>query len=278
MHHTTWFQSRMLRMRLLSLCIFFPHAIMDASSLMAPKFQLQPSDSDFPSLVDSLHARKLKYDAVGLGRGGDNSIRHERLSPKTSDQYSNTSDVVHVAKILNASSKWILAAANLLGVYVFREEGAFLVIGCIFACFGTEHVLKPLWNQARPLNSPLVDPGMPSSHSLASFFVAVAWSHVLLKDGGQGTTRLLLYSIATLVASLRTICGYHTLAQISVGALLGICLGHGWMSLVWKRCQLEQLIHSHPITKWLIWSFYGAGSAIFIVRIMSKWISHELFH
>jgi membrane-associated phospholipid phosphatase len=179
--------------------------------------------------------------------------------------------VLQVAKILNAGSKWILAGANLFGVYRFREEGAFLVIGCILACFATEHGLKPMWNQARPANAPLADPGMPSSHSLASFFVAMAWTHSIIPG-----KRLLFGSIATLVASLRILCGYHTLAQISVGAILGISLGHGWMAFVWQKCNLAQLLETQPIVvKWWIWSIYGTGSVLFIWKIMSKWISQS---
>jgi membrane-associated phospholipid phosphatase len=182
--------------------------------------------------------------------------------------------LLEIAKILNAASKWILAGANLFGVYRFREEGAFLVIGCILACFATEHGLKPMWNQARPANAPLADPGMPSSHSLASFFVAMAWTHSIIPG-----KRLLFGSIATLVASLRILCGYHTLAQISVGAILGISLGHGWMTFVWQKCNLAQLLETQPIVvKWWIWSIYGTGSVLFIWKIMSKWISQSSSH
>eukprot|EP00980_Cylindrotheca_fusiformis_P019859 scaffold6968_cov91-Cylindrotheca_fusiformis.AAC.3 len=203
-------------------------------------------------------------------RGGDASSR-QKPNQRWTTRQGPVVALMQIASILNAASKWILAAANLLGVYQYREEGAFLVIGCILACFGTEHGLKPLWNQARPLNAPLADPGMPSSHSLASFFVAVAWSQVL---SGK---RILFFSIAAVVASLRTICGYHTVAQISVGAILGMSLGHEWMAFMWKQC-MAKLLRSHPVMKWWIWSIYGIGSVIFIWKFMAKWISHGLLH
>ena len=181
------------------------------------------------------------------------------------------------AILLNASSKWLLASANLYGVIRYRDPGAFLCTGCILACFGTEHVLKPLWNQARPVGSPMADPGMPSSHSLGSFFVAIGWAHILRDvEKSIGDPLVLFLGISTAVASLRIICGYHTIAQVLVGALLGSVLGHGWIDWIWNRMGIKQFLYTHATVRWTIWSTYILGSVLFIVKIMSKWIDRRM--
>ncbi|CAJ1932746.1 unnamed protein product [Cylindrotheca closterium] len=183
----------------------------------------------------------------------------------------------HCAIILNASSKWLLASANLYGVIRYRDPGAFLCTGCIVACFVAEHVLKPLWNQARPLGAKLADPGMPSSHSLGSFFVAIGWAHLLRDlEGNMEDPLLLFLGISSLVASLRIICGYHTVAQVVVGALLGLFLGHGWIDWIWNRLNVKTFLYTHATVRWIIWSAYISGSLLFICKIMSKWIDRQM--
>lgn len=202
---------------------------------------------------------------VFLPRGGD------AFPNRTNEKVSNAKrlkgvpkdNILNVLAFLNKSSKWILAAANLVGVILFKEEGAYIVIGCIGATFFTELALKPIINQGRPANSPLSDPGMPSSHSLSSFFVAIAWANLL----GQ---KYVLLGIATFVASLRMICGYHTFAQISVGAVLGLGFGQGWMTLM-NQLQSVTSMSSYEVKRW-IWCTYVSGSVLFIWKIMSKWI------
>jgi dolichyldiphosphatase len=162
---------------------------------------------------------------------------------------------------VNASSKWLIAAANLIGVWLHKEEGPFIVVGCIAASFLTENVLKHVINQGRPPGSPLSDPGMPSSHSLASFFLAITWMSVV----GQ---RLLFLGLATLVATLRIVCGFHTLAQIAVGAILGSIFGLVWIVLGHGLQQFG----NPEILRVCIWFAYVCGSVLFIWKIMAKWL------
>lgn len=182
-----------------------------------------------------------------------------------------------IAILLNASSKWLLASVNLYGVIRYRDPGAFLCIGCILACFGTEHILKPLWNQARPLGSSLADPGMPSAHSLGSFFMAIGWAHLLRDlEHDKNDPLPLFLVISTIVASLRIICGYHTIAQVAVGALLGLGLGHGWIDCIWNRLGIKSFLCTHAAVRWIIWSAYITGSVLFIWKIMYKWIDRRM--
>ena len=186
------------------------------------------------------------------------------------DAYSHTTSTltIHshqvfpaVLHYLNNSSKWILAVANLIGVWM-HKEGPFIVLGCIVASFLTENVLKRVINQGRPKGSPLSDPGMPSSHSLACFFLAFAWMSFLAGH------EILFLGLATFVATLRVVCGYHTLAQISVGAVLGSVFGLSWVAL---GRSVQTLGHPEIVQK-VIWFTYVCGSALFIWKIMPKWI------
>jgi len=204
-------------------------------------------------------------------RGCDNSDGD--IVPLTNNESKTLKSVgdilLRCAVLLNASSKWLLTIANLYGVIRYREPAAFLCIGCILAFFGTEHLLKPLWNQARPACAPRADPGMPSSHSLGSFFACFAWVHILQGVEGGDPTALLL-GISSIIASLRIVCGYHTIAQVVVGAILGLVLGDGWMKLVWFGFDLKALMYAHPTLRCLLWLTYGSGTLIFIWKMISK--------
>jgi dolichyldiphosphatase len=202
-----------------------------------------------------------------ISRIHDNHLEIKRQSRMslTEDTMKRKSSEISIVFVnsLNASSKWVLAAANLTGVWVYKEDGALIVIGCIAASFFTEKVLKPFLNQARPSNSPLSDPGMPSSHALASFFVAVGWTKLL----GNGT---LLVGVAAMVSVLRVLCGFHSLLQIFVGSFLGVIFGVTWMKVVKILKYFAE--DDSLFLKKCIWSTYSTGSLLFICKIMPSWI------
>jgi membrane-associated phospholipid phosphatase len=170
---------------------------------------------------------------------------------------------------LNSSTKWLVSLANIIGVWCRpqRFHGPFIVVGSIAAVYFTAY-LKKVINQGRPDGSPFTDPGMPSSHSLVSFFLAISWSRtVLVAVGGSDW---LLMAVALVVAGLRVICGYHSVAQIAVGAVLGTLLGHGWVLLGdWLHGTNPQLAFA------LAWSAYLAGSTVYIRRDMRKWVAED---
>eukprot|EP00957_Ditylum_brightwellii_P208580 15358113-Ditylum_brightwellii.AAC.1 len=110
---------------------------------------------------------------------------------------------------------------------------------------------------------------MPSSHSLVSFFAAVSWMSTVGTHAGNVGRALLLGSAMT-VAALRVACGYHTFAQITVGAIIGSVLGKGWSVL-------GSALHvSNPNATFVFaWTAYLFGSALFISKKMKSWITHE---
>jgi membrane-associated phospholipid phosphatase len=165
---------------------------------------------------------------------------------------------------LNSSTKWLVTAASIVAVWSRPHQffGPFIVVGSIAAVYLTV-VLKGVINQGRPEGAPFADPGMPSSHSLVSFFLAVAWKSLVGCDG-------ILVAAAAAVATLRVVCGYHTIPQIAVGAVLGSGMGYGWFAL-------GKIFHaSNPKLAFaLAWSAYLGLSAIYIQRDMRKWLTEH---
>lgn len=169
---------------------------------------------------------------------------------------------------LNAATKWIVSVAVTAGVFWNPRHfrGPYIVVGSIAANYMAE-ILKKIINQGRPEGAPFTDPGMPSSHALVSFFVAMAWNNAL---GGVGTPWLL--GSALTISSLRVLCGYHTVPQIVVGGTLGTLLGHAWMAL---GALLGK--QNHEATFVFSWLAYIVGSAIYIKKNMIKWVTEEKY-
>ena len=129
-------------------------------------------------------------------------------------------------------------------------------------------------NQGRPDGAPFTDPGMPSSHSLTCFFIASAWNLVLAASSSPAKwivpVQGFVWAGAATVAWLRVVCGYHSWAQIGVGAGLGSLLGSGWIQ--WGKL-LYQLCPA--TTFYTFWGLYVSGAALFISKNMKDWITHE---
>lgn len=164
---------------------------------------------------------------------------------------------------LNDSTKWLVVAAQTAAVWTRRDfVSPFIVIGSIAVAFSTA-ALKKAINQARPAGSPFADPGMPSSHALVSMFAATAWAVHLRSPPATAW----LVSAAALVAALRVVCGYHTWAQVGVGATLGACSARSWM-------QLPAWAHVDPASAGAlraVFACYLSGSALFIAKKMATW-------
>ena len=171
---------------------------------------------------------------------------------------------------LNASTKWLIPLACTIGVWarVHRYEGPFVIIGSILSAYFTI-VLKRIVNQRRPDGAPFADPGMPSSHSLLSFFLAVAWSTLAFPSSPVVSGSLLV--CAGFVALLRVICGYHSWAQIAVGSILGCSMGFSWAKL-----GSFVATHGHPTAVFRAsWIVYLVGSVFYAFKTMRPWLYEE---
>lgn len=166
-------------------------------------------------------------------------------------------------RLANASTKWLVVGANTAAVLSLRGFlPPFLTLGSIGATYGTEG-LKLAINQRRPDGAPFTDPGMPSSHALVSVFLAVGWAQLARSRSVSAA----LLAAAAVISVLRVLCGYHTYAQIAVGAVLGAATAVAWMAL-----GVALLAAADPrLALVLVWSAYLGGSALFIVTKMAKW-------
>jgi len=199
-----------------------------------------------------------------------------RQSDSAGDAIS--SRVPQFVRSLNSSTKWLVTLGNTIGVWYRPKsfQGPYIIAGAIASVYFTD-VLKKLINQSRPGNAVLDDPGMPSSHSLVSFFLAVGWIGAISASDMVGHAALLgkigLAIAAATVAILRVVCGYHTWAQIGVGAALGMALGQAWVVLG-RSLHLQNATLLHHVS----WATYLAGSALFIRTNISKWHREHKHH
>ena len=78
------------------------------------------------------------------------------------------------------------------------------------------------------------------------------------------------------MSGLRVACGFHTLAQVAVGAAVGGAGALGWMGAgaaltrgaLARGAARGALAHA-------VWACYFVGSALFIGKKMRSWLGHE---
>jgi hypothetical protein len=172
---------------------------------------------------------------------------------------------------MNASTKWLVTIANSVAVWARPSnfQGPFIVLGSILAVYFTV-ALKKLINQGRPDGSPFADPGMPSSHSLVSFFSVACWVSVLPASLKSLEVSLLLWASASAVALLRVICGYHSYAQIGVGATLGSFLGWAWIT-----GGTAMNVANPRLTFMVSWITYLIGATVYISKDIPRWLGKD---
>lgn len=214
--------------------------------------------------ISALRDAKQRLQTVTLSQS-DSSAAEAAVMP---------SQVPSIVRKLNSNTKWLVTIGNTIGVWSRKSfQGPFIIAGAIASVYLTDVLI----NQSRPDTSVLVDPGMPSSHSLVSFFLAVGWIGAISESGLSGNAEVIgkicLAVCAATVAVLRVVCGYHTWAQIGVGAALGSVMGQAWVALGHAlNLQYPKTLHN------ISWTLYLAGSALFIKTNISKWHREHKHH
>lgn len=134
--------------------------------------------------------------------------------------------------LLGSSTQWVVAG-SVGAALVTRADADTLVwvVGSLFnAAFSK--ILKKSINQVRPDGSQLKDPGMPSSHAMSLFFLGTYLVIALQQYGVTGwlgppwpldaaETQALIALYAITASLWRVKAGFHTLPQVSVGAVVG---------------------------------------------------------
>ncbi|KAF8396626.1 hypothetical protein HHK36_018250 [Tetracentron sinense] len=126
--------------------------------------------------------------------------------------------------------------------FIFRRElqAMFFAIGLLLSQFLNELAKKSV-QQDRPESCALLemcDYGWPSSHAQYMFFFAVYFTLLTYIGIGLASERQKVivgsipWPLAFLTMYSRVYLGYHTVAQVFAGAILGIVLGALWFWVV----------------------------------------------
>ena len=150
-----------------------------------------------------------------------------------------SNSVVVGLKAVDKADKWLVSGTVFL--LVVRHWGVaamWALLGALLNAIVCK-VTKKLLNQPRPGTAEKVDPGMPSSHACSLMFLSVYaaclfWTHgetnvYAAAVGVSGTiAAAAMLSLGALLSSLRYMFGHHTIAQVAVGAALGITDSFLW--------------------------------------------------
>jgi len=128
----------------------------------------------------------------------------------------------------------ILAVVGHASVLTVKRElsSIFLFLG-VLLCVVLNEVLKHFLVQPRPQGSFKDGHGMPSNHSQLSFFYATSLTLLWrqrwrISDSWRIILSCLAYLIAFCVAFSRVFSGVHSLDQVVVGAVVGVCFALLW--------------------------------------------------
>ncbi len=166
---------------------------------------------------------------------------HRRMAPTSSSTSSSSllkTTSLKAFELVGKSTRWTVASMVAVVLLVRRDAAMvnFTVGAILNAVLGK--VLKRLIKEARPDGAVLEDPGMPSSHAMALFYMTAFITAALCQGKGLGLpawwpvdyrAAIALVGVYVAVASSwRVFSGLHTQAQIGVGALVGSGVGVAW--------------------------------------------------
>ncbi|XP_021751580.1 lipid phosphate phosphatase gamma-like [Chenopodium quinoa] len=128
--------------------------------------------------------------------------------------------------------------------FFFRRElqGMCFALGLIISQFISESI-KSCVQQSRPETCALLEVceshGWPSSHSQYMFFFATYFTLLSYRKAGffggnenKWIVEVIAWFMAVLTMFSRVYLGYHTIAQVSAGAILGTVLAWSWYWVV----------------------------------------------
>lgn len=169
---------------------------------------------------------------------------------------------------LNKSTKWVVSIGTVAAIFLEPTSmyGPYIGVGGILSVYLTD-VLKQLIHQGRPNGAPFADPGMPSTHSFVTFFLAASWRLVY----PSATVDVTLFLLAFCITALRVVCGYHTLAQVGVGAVTGCITGHLWTCLG----DVLQGKVGGAIVRDVSWGGFVVVALVFCDKNVKKWLNEE---
>ncbi|KAM3572863.1 hypothetical protein VYU27_005166 [Nannochloropsis oceanica] len=198
-------------------------------------------------------------------------------TPPPSSPFSSSfsqSTLLKGFELVGKSTRWTVA--SLVAVVLLLRRDAAMVnftVGAILnALLGK--TLKRIIKEARPDGAVLEDPGMPSSHAMALFYMTSFITAALCESKGLGgalplwwpfnyittISSVILYVLTA--SSWRVFSGLHTPAQILVGAGMGSGVGVGWQF----KCRTRM---NEEVGRWLYARFEGGRVPLsYLVGVM----------
>lgn len=178
-----------------------------------------------------------------------------------------------VLEVLNNATKWAVSCAA-FGTLLWRRDllAAWCVLGSVVAAVNCR-ILKLAINEARPSDRK-ADPGMPSAHAQSlgflSTFVSVA-AAASLGTSSPGWLALVVGvpSLGIFLAWLRVALGYHTVAQVVVGWLVGSCSAAAWH--LWGHRSVLPAAAQQPQLQAQLYAATAAAVAFFIYQNVRRW-------
>lgn len=193
-------------------------------------------------------------------------------SPPPSSLMSFKTSSLQAFQLLGKSTRWTVASLVAVMLLVRRDAAIvnFTVGAILNAMLGK--ILKRLIKEARPDGAVLEDPGMPSSHAMALFYMSAFLGSALCQKRGIGVLppwwpldvlpTIALGGLYVSVASAwRVFSGLHTSAQILVGAGVG-----GGVGLAWERACA--MVCDHQVGAFLARYKGGQVPVVYLVGVM----------
>lgn len=178
--------------------------------------------------------RSFMVQAAQVGEMDPRGARTSHAAPGGSFKEA----VQRITYPVGKSTKWVVSAAVAYTLATRRDIPTLsFVVGSLMNGVLSK-VLKRLLNQKRPDTATQTDPGMPSSHAQSLFFLG---TYAMLALGG-GTppswlpvsvpaAQGLLLAYITTASLWRVLVGFHTTAQVAVGAAVGTATARAWHAL-----------------------------------------------
>ncbi|KAL4423157.1 hypothetical protein ABPG77_007810 [Micractinium sp. CCAP 211/92] len=230
---------------------------------------------------------RFKPPGLALAAGGGSGdakgwamphLRQRRLVPRAHAQqqeqpWMQQGNHHAVLEMLNNATKWAVSCVA-FGTLLWRRDllAAWCVLGSVVAAVNCR-VLKYAINQARP-SGRKADPGMPSAHAQSLGFLATFVSVAAAASLGTGSPSGLALvlgvpSAGIFLTWLRVALGYHTVAQVVVGWLVGSCSAAAWH--LWGSRSVLPAVLQQPQLQAQLYAATAAAVAFFIYQNVRRW-------
>ncbi|KAL8098048.1 lipid phosphate phosphatase epsilon 1, chloroplastic-like [Apium graveolens] len=187
------------------------------------------------------------------------------------------SEMNQLEAFLNDLSKWLMVALFSVVLLVRHDVKAIWISMGSILNVGLSIALKRIFKQERPSTASKSDPGMPSSHAQSLFYLSFVVILSMMDWLGMNIYTTVVGGLVLLLGSyfarLRVSQGFHTMSQVTAGAVAGSVYVGLWYWL-WDTIVFPAFICSLWIR--LVVVVGGVGCILrFVVFLVYDWIVKE---